>query len=69
MIGDVVEQYVSADTLEAETEQWIRAIAAYRWRQIEPLEPAQSALLVVDMTRPFVGPGRPLTSPNASVQR
>jgi nicotinamidase-related amidase len=66
-IGDAVQRYVTAETLEAKTEQWMRQIAPYRWRQVEPLEPARSALLVVDMTRPFVDPGRPLASANAAV--
>jgi len=54
-IGEVVEQYVTAETLESKTEQWMQQISAYRRRQ--------SALLVVDTTRPFVDPGRPLASP------
>lgn len=66
-IGDVVEQYILADTLEAKTEQWMRDLGAYGWRRVETLEAARSALLVVDMTRPFVDPGRPLASPNAPI--
>jgi len=66
-IGEVIEQYVTADTLGSKTQQWMREISAYRWRQVETLEPAQSALLVVDMTRPFVDPGQPLASANAAV--
>jgi nicotinamidase-related amidase len=66
-IGDVVEQYITTDTLGPKTGQWIQEVAPYSWRQVEALEPVQSALLVVDMTRPFVDPGRPLASPNAAV--
>jgi nicotinamidase-related amidase len=66
-IQEVAKQYVIAETLESKTEQWIQAIAAYRWREVEILDPVRSALLVVDMTRPFVDPGRPLASPNAAV--
>jgi nicotinamidase-related amidase len=66
-IGDIARQYISADTLEAKTEQWIEELSAYSWRQVEVLEPAGSALLVVDMTRPFVDAGRPLASRNAAV--
>jgi nicotinamidase-related amidase len=66
-IGDVVEQYVTEETLVSKTEKWMRAITAYSWRPVEALESARSALLVVDMTRPFVDPGRPLASPNAAV--
>jgi hypothetical protein len=28
-IGDVVQRYISAETLEAKTEQWMRQIAAW----------------------------------------
>ncbi|UCF98216.1 MAG: cysteine hydrolase [Spirochaetaceae bacterium] len=66
-IGEVTEQYITAETLAGKTAQWLEEIAAYRWRKIEWLDPAQSALLVVDMTRPFVDSGRPLASPNAPV--
>jgi len=66
-IGEVVEHYITTETLESKTGQWMQEIAAYRWRRSEILEPAQSALLVVDMTRAFVDPGRPLASPNAAV--
>ena len=66
-IGDVVERYISAETLQAKTEQWMRDLKFYSWRQVEALDAARSALLVVDMTRPFVDAGRPLASPNAAV--
>jgi ureidoacrylate peracid hydrolase len=66
-IREVVEQYVAEETLESKTDQWMQAITAYGWRRVEALDPVHSALLVVDMTRPFVDPGRPLASPNAPV--
>jgi ureidoacrylate peracid hydrolase len=66
-IGENSEQYVTSETLEDKTRQWIREIAPYRWREIERLDPSTCALLVVDMTRPFVDPGNPLASPNAAV--
>jgi nicotinamidase-related amidase len=66
-IQEVVEQYVTADTLEEKTALWMEDIAAYRWREIEWVDSTKTALLVVDMTRPFVDAGRPLASPNAAV--
>lgn len=66
-IGDVVQQYITAETLEAKTGHWLAEIAPYRWRETKALDPGRSALLVVDMTRPFVDPGNPLASPNAAV--
>ena len=66
-IQEVVEQYVTTDTLEEKTALWMEDIAAYRWRKIEVLDLAATALLVVDMTRPFVDAGRPLASPNSAV--
>ena len=66
-IQEVVEQYISPDTLEKKTALWIEEIAAYRWREIEWIDSAATALLVVDMTRPFVDAGGPLASPNSAV--
>ena len=40
--GDVVEQYITTETLESKTKQWIQGIGAYRWRRVESLEPAQT---------------------------
>lgn len=62
-----MEQYITPDTLEAKTGSWIEEIAPYRFQETEWLDPAGTALLVVDMTRPFVEEGRPLSSPNARV--
>ena len=61
---DFAETYVTAETLDEELERWLAEIAPYRWREVEPFRTQAAALLVVDMTRPFVE-GGPLASPNA----
>jgi len=58
------ETYVTADTLDTECAKWLREIAPYCWRDVEPVERDGVALLVVDMTKPFVEEG-PLATPNA----
>ena len=62
---DIVETYVTAKSLDDELEGWMREVQPYRWRGVEPLRADAAALLVVDMTKPFVEQGRPLASPNA----
>ncbi|MHC4917433.1 MAG: isochorismatase family protein [Planctomycetota bacterium] len=62
---DFAEAYVTAERLDAELAVWMKELEPYRWREVEPLQPARVALLVVDMTRPFVEEGEPLSSPNA----
>jgi len=62
---DFASEYVTADTLDRELAGWLQDIRPYCWREVEPLRPGASALLVVDMTRPFVDEGRPLSSSNA----
>lgn len=62
---DFAQEYVTSETLDRECAAWMAEIAAYRWRPVEPIEKDASALVVVDMTRPFVDAGRPLSSPNA----
>ncbi|HUV39311.1 MAG TPA: isochorismatase family cysteine hydrolase [Planctomycetota bacterium] len=59
------ETYVTAETLDAECAKWMDETAPYRWREVEPVEPDAIALVVVDMTRPFIDAGRPLATPNA----
>jgi len=59
------ETYVTADTLESELASWLEEVSAYQWREVEAFRKDAAALLVVDMTRPFVDEGRPLASPNA----
>jgi ureidoacrylate peracid hydrolase len=63
--ADFVETYVTEQTLDASVEEWLGEIRPYCWRETEPVDAGSIALLVVDMTRPFVDPGRPLASPNA----
>jgi nicotinamidase-related amidase len=63
--ADFAESYVTAENLDMELAAWMKELEPYRWREVEPLQPARAALLVVDMTRPFVEEGRPLSSPNA----
>lgn len=62
---DFTETYVNSASLDEELEGWMSDIAPYQWREVEPVAAAKIALLVVDMTRPFVDEGRPLASPNA----
>lgn len=63
-IADIRRTYVTPSTLEGELEGWMAETAPYRWRPVPPLD-SRTALLVVDMSRPFVDEGRPLASPNA----
>ncbi len=58
--------YVTAESLDQELERWLEETAPYRFRPVTPPGPS-TALLVVDMTRPFVDDGRQLSSPNARV--
>jgi nicotinamidase-related amidase len=64
-LDDVKQDYVQAETLEAELERWMAEVAPYQWRPVRPLRPARAALLVVDMNRPFVEPGGLLSAPSA----
>ena len=65
--SDFTEVYVTEQTLDQELEKWMTAVQPYQFRQVPPLESSNSALLVVDMTRPFVDEGKPLSTPSASV--
>jgi nicotinamidase-related amidase len=62
----LVEAYVTSETLDAKLAEWLAAVAPYQFRQVPPLEPSGSALLVVDMTRPFVEGAPPLSTPAAA---
>lgn len=62
---DFAQTYVTPKTLDRELEEWMREISPYQWRKIEPFARGRIALLVIDMTRPFVDEDRPLSSPNA----
>ena len=61
---DFTETYVTSETLATECAGWMEETAPYRWREVEPVEPDAIALLVVDMTRPFIDEGRPMATPN-----
>ncbi|MHB9131330.1 MAG: isochorismatase family protein [Armatimonadota bacterium] len=61
---ELIEIYVTAETLDTETDGWMEEIAPYQWRGTKPFDVASSALLVVDMNNIFVESG-PLSTPNA----
>ena len=62
---ELTETYVTAETLDAELAEWFKEIRPYQWREIEALQKESAALLVVDMTKPFVDEDGQLASPNA----
>jgi nicotinamidase-related amidase len=63
---DIAELYVTSDSIDAELDAWMQEVRPYQWRQVEPLRKCDAALVVVDMTKPFVEDERhPLHSPNA----
>ena len=65
-IEDIIELYVTSDSIDENLGEWMREVRPYQWRAVEPLRKADAALLVVDMTKPFVDDERcPLHSPNA----
>ena len=64
-LKDLSETYVTSETLDDECAKWMAEIAPYRWRETEPVDRDAIALLVVDMTKPFIDEGRPLATPNA----
>jgi nicotinamidase-related amidase len=64
-MADIGRTYVEPGNIDARLEEWMAEVAPYQWRPVPPLEARAAALLVVDMTRPFVDEGRPLASPNA----
>ncbi len=64
-IADIRQTYMAPGTIDAELEGWMAGLAPYQWRPVPPLASRDTALLVVDMSRPFVDEGRPLASPNA----
>lgn len=61
---DIFETYVTAETLDRETDGWLAEIAPYQWRGVKPMEVGATALLVVDMNQTFVE-GGPLSTPGA----
>jgi len=65
-VEDIVDRYVTSDSIDKELDEWMREVRPYQWREVEPLQNADAALLVIDMTKPFVeDDSRPLYSPNA----
>ena len=64
-LADLKQDYVDAETLDAELARWMADVAPYQWRPVPPLTPGNAALLVVDMNRPFVEPGCLLSVPSA----
>lgn len=65
-LDDLKEDYVQPETLDAELAGWMAEVAPYQWRPVRPLARASSALLVVDMNRPFVEPGCLLAAPSGA---
>ncbi len=66
-LEDIKEAYVTPATLDAALEDWLAAVAAYQWRAVQPLSAPAAALLVIDVNKPFVEPGHPLSVPVAPV--
>ena len=64
-IPEFAETYVTVDTLDRELAGWMEDVRPFQWREEEALDRDAAALLVVDMTGPFVDENRPLASPNA----
>ncbi len=61
---DYTKTYVNEHNIGDELEKWMEDISAYQWRQIEPIVPEKTALIVIDMTKPFVEEGQPLSCEN-----
>jgi nicotinamidase-related amidase len=53
-----MEPYVTPDTLEAKTREWLARIAPFNTHEM-PMRPARAALLVVDMQLFFLDPASP----------
>ena len=64
-LDDLKQVYVTPETLDAELAGWLAEVAPYQWRPVAALRAEAAALLVVDMSRPFVEPGQPLAVPSA----
>ena len=59
-IADIRRTDVAPETLDAELGGWMAEVAPDQWRPVPPLASRATALVVVDMSRPFVDEGRPL---------
>jgi ureidoacrylate peracid hydrolase len=66
-IDHLIEPYVTRETLDADVDGWMAEVAPYQFRRVEPIRREGAALLVVDMTRPFVAEGGALASPAARI--
>lgn len=66
-LEQVTETYITNETLDTELGGWLDEIQPYCFRKQEPVLPREIALIVVDMTKPFVNSDRPLASPNSRV--
>jgi len=66
-LEELKEVYVTADSLDAAVEDWLAEIAPYQWRALKPLSPPAVALLIIDMNKPFVEAGHPLSVPVAPI--
>jgi len=63
---DILETYVTPDSIDQKLEEWMQEVRPYQWREVESLRGNDAALLVIDMTKPFVEDNsRSLHSPNA----
>ena len=64
-VQELSETYVKESDIDERLEEWMRAISSYQWRPVEPVTKGKIALFVIDMNKPFVEEGFPLSSPNA----
>lgn len=62
-LSAIGEHYISADTLDTKTGEYLDLLADYNQRQVE-FDPQAAALVIVDLQRCFLDPGHHLFSPN-----
>jgi nicotinamidase-related amidase len=53
-----MDYYVTAETLQVKTQQWLEKISSFNTHELR-LNPARSALLIIDMQRFFLDPASP----------
>ena len=66
-LEQVAETYLTEENFDRELNKWMQEIQPYSFRRPEPVMRKEIALVVVDMTKPFVDSDRPLASPNSRV--
>jgi nicotinamidase-related amidase len=66
MDGMKKETYITPETLDAKTDEWLEAIAPWNFRDLR-LDAGRAALIVVDMQRFFLEEGFPLASENSRI--